>query len=111
MFGPEVLTAAGELDRAAVARLVFADPDKRRKLEGIIHPRVREQVAELVAAAAPDAIVVNDVPLLVEVGLADSYDLVLVVLATEETRLARLVRDRGMARGRGAGPDRRPGHG
>jgi dephospho-CoA kinase len=95
-FGAEVLTASGELDRLAVARLVFADPVKRQRLEGIIHPRVREQVARLVAAASEDAIVVNDVPLLVESGLAGAYDLVMVVLATEQTRLARLVRDRGM---------------
>jgi dephospho-CoA kinase len=95
-FGPDVLTEEGELDRAAVARLVFADPEQRHRLEEIIHPRVRDQVAALVAAAAPDAIVVNDVPLLVESGLAAAYDLVLVVLATEETRIDRLTRDRGM---------------
>ena len=95
-FGPEVLTEAGELDRAAVAHLVFADAERRRRLEEIIHPRVRARVVEIVAAAPRDSIVVNDVPLLVEAGMAKAYQLVIVVLASEETRIARLRRDRGM---------------
>jgi dephospho-CoA kinase len=95
-FGPEVLTEAGELDRAAVAYLVFADAERRRRLEEIIHPRVRARVVEIVAAAPRDSIVVNDVPLLVEAGMAKAYQLVIVVLASEETRIARLRRDRGM---------------
>jgi dephospho-CoA kinase len=96
-FGPAVLGADGGLDRAALGRLVFADPHRRRRLEEIVHPRVRARTAETVAAAPADAIVVNDVPLLVEAGLADRYDLVVVVLADEATRLTRLVGDRGMA--------------
>jgi dephospho-CoA kinase len=95
-FGPDVLTNDGALDRAAVARHVFADPDARRRLEQIVHPRVRARTAELVAAAPPDAIVVNDVPLLVESGLAASYDMVVVVLASVQIRVARLTRDRDM---------------
>jgi dephospho-CoA kinase len=95
-FGPAVLDAAGGLDRAAVGRLVFGDDVARRRLEGIIHPRVRARTAELVAAAPADAIVVNDVPLLVEAGLATGFALVLVVLAPEADRVARLARDRGM---------------
>jgi dephospho-CoA kinase len=95
-FGPEVLTEAGELDRAAVARLVFADAERRRRLEQIIHPRVGARVVEIVAAAPRDSIVVNDVPLLVEAGMAKAYHLVIVVLASEQTRIARLRRDRGM---------------
>ena len=85
------------MDRAAVAALVFHDKLARRRLERIIHPRVRQRTAQIVAEAPPDAVVVNDVPLLVEAKQASSYDLVIAVLADAETRVARLVRDRGMA--------------
>jgi dephospho-CoA kinase len=95
-FGPEVLASDGSLDRARLASLVFGDDAARRRLEGIIHPRVRERTAELIAAAPPDSVVVNDVPLLVEAGLAKAYELVIVVLADEKTRIERLVHDRGM---------------
>jgi dephospho-CoA kinase len=96
-FGGDVLDADGRLDRAALGRLVFADPGRRRRLEAIVHPRVRARTGELAAAAPPDAIVVNDVPLLVEAGLAERYDLVVVVLADAAVRVDRLVRDRGMS--------------
>ncbi|BCB88901.1 hypothetical protein Psuf_062140 [Phytohabitans suffuscus] len=96
-FGAGVLGADGGLDRPALGARVFGDDSARRRLEAIIHPRVRRRTAELVAAAAPDEIVVNDVPLLVEVGLAPTYHLVIVVEAAEATRVRRLVRDRGMA--------------
>jgi dephospho-CoA kinase len=95
-FGPGVIGADGELDRPAMAELIFADPTARTRLEKIIHPRVRARTAELAAAAAEDAIVVNDVPLLVEADLARSYPLVIVVLAPADERVRRLVRDRGM---------------
>ena len=95
-FGPRAMTASGEMDRAAIAEIVFGDEEKRRRLERIIHPRVRARSAEIVAAAPPDAVVVNDVPLLVEADLAKHYDLVIVVLADEAVRLDRLVRLRGM---------------
>jgi dephospho-CoA kinase len=95
-FGPEVLASDGSLDRAKLASLVFGDDAARRRLEGIIHPRVRDRTVELIAAAPPDAVVVNDVPLLVEAGLAKAYELVIVVLADEKTRVERLVHDRGM---------------
>ncbi|MFG3420738.1 dephospho-CoA kinase [Micromonospora sp. NPDC048063] len=95
-FSDRVLDAGGALDRAALGAVVFADEAARRRLEGIIHPRVRARTAELAAAAVPDAIVVNDVPLLVEVGLAPTYHLVIVVQTAVATRLARLARDRGM---------------
>jgi dephospho-CoA kinase len=85
------------MDRAKVAELVFGDDEKRRRLEAIIHPRVRERSTRMIAAAPPDAVVVNDIPLLVEAGLASSFDLVIVVLASEETRVARLVEQRGMS--------------
>jgi dephospho-CoA kinase len=93
-FGPRVLTADGDLDRPALAAVVFADPDARRRLDGIVHPLVRRRAGELELAAReadPDAVVVHDVPLLVETGQAASYDVVLVVEAAEEVRLPRLV--------------------
>jgi dephospho-CoA kinase len=90
-FGPEVLTADGDLDRPALAAVVFADPEARRRLDGIVHPLVRARAAELAAAVPAGSVVVHDVPLLVETGQAGSYDLVLVVQADPETRVARLV--------------------
>jgi dephospho-CoA kinase len=98
-FGPGVLGVDGALDRPALGRAVFGDEAARRRLEAIIHPRVRARSAELAVAAGPAAVVVHDVPLLVEAGLAASYHLVIVVHAGEATRLARLVRGRGMAEG------------
>jgi len=95
-FGAEILTADGELDRPALARRVFGDDEARARLEKIIHPRVRARSAELIAAAPPDAVVVNDVPLLVETGIAGAYELVIVVLADEDVRVGRLTADRGM---------------
>jgi dephospho-CoA kinase len=90
-FGPGVLTADGSLDRPALAGIVFADPAARRTLDAIVHPLVRARAAELEAVAPSGAVVVHDVPLLVESGQASSYDLVLVVQADPETRVARLV--------------------
>ncbi|MDT5038735.1 MAG: dephospho-CoA kinase [Micromonosporaceae bacterium] len=95
-FGDGVLTTDGALDRQALASRVFGDDGARRRLEEIIHPRVRARTAELVAAAPADAVVVNDVPLLVEAGLAPAYEVVVVVAADEQTRIGRLVADRGM---------------
>ncbi|WP_076467711.1 dephospho-CoA kinase [Micromonospora avicenniae] len=97
-FSPRVLAADGSLDRAALGAVVFADEAARRRLEAITHPRVRARTAELAAAAAPDAVVVNDVPLLVEVGLVPTYHLVIVVETAVPIRLERLARDRGMDR-------------
>ncbi|GAA0655755.1 dephospho-CoA kinase [Kitasatospora atroaurantiaca] len=96
-FGPGILQADGSLDRPALGALVFADPDRLAALNAIVHPLVRARSAELEAAAGPDDIVVHDVPLLTENGLAPLYDLVLVVDASDEVRLDRLVRLRGMA--------------
>jgi dephospho-CoA kinase len=90
-FGEGVLAADGSLDRAALAALVFADPEARRQLDAIVHPLVRARATELAVAAPPDAVVVHDVPLLVETDQASSYDLVLVVEADPTTRVSRLV--------------------
>lgn len=96
-FGPGVLDAAGVLDRAALARIVFNDAHARAELEAIIHPRVRQRARELTAAQEDDAIVVQDIPLLAETGGAPSFHLAIDVEAPRELRLERLV-ERGMAR-------------
>lgn len=96
-FGAGVLTATGELDRPAVARVVFADEASRRRLEAIIHPRVRARAAELEAGAPEDALVVHDIPLLVETGQTDSFDAVIVVDTPVEVQVDRMVRLRGMS--------------
>jgi dephospho-CoA kinase len=88
-FGDGVVTD-GRLDRAELARIVFSDERARADLNAIIHPLVGQRSEELAAAAPPDAVVVYDVPLLVESGLANRYDLVVIVLASEQLRLARL---------------------
>jgi dephospho-CoA kinase len=90
-FGEQVLRDDGSLDRPALAAVVFADPEARRRLDGIVHPLVRARAAELAAAVPDDAVVVHDVPLLVETGQAGSYDVVLVVQADPEVRVHRLV--------------------
>jgi dephospho-CoA kinase len=97
-FGPEVLTDDGALDRPAMGAIVFADESARRKLEAIIHPRVRQRGAELEMAAADRAVVVHDIPLLAETGQAGSFDAVLVVDVPVETQIERMVRLRGMSR-------------
>jgi dephospho-CoA kinase len=97
-FGREVLTTQGEMDRPAVGAIVFADEEARRRLEAIIHPRVRAAGAELEAAAPPGALVVHDIPLLAETGQASAFDAVLVVDVPVETQVARMVELRGMTR-------------
>ncbi|MFI8461302.1 dephospho-CoA kinase [Kitasatospora sp. NPDC085464] len=96
-FGPQVLREDGALDRPALGAVVFADPERLKALNAIVHPLVRARSAELEAAAAPDAVVVHDVPLLAENGLAPLFDLVVVVDVADEVRVDRLVRLRGMA--------------
>lgn len=96
-FGPEVLRADGSLDRAALASVVFADEERRKRLNAIVHPRVRAWMAERAAAAPEGSVVVQDIPLLVEGGLAPLFDFIVVVDADDDTRITRLVRDRGMA--------------
>jgi dephospho-CoA kinase len=95
-FGDEVVDPAGELDRRALAAIVFADGEARRDLEAIVHPEVRRRLAQAIEAHAADDIVVIDSPLLVEAGHGESVQLLVVVTAPEEARLARLAADRGM---------------
>jgi len=94
-FGPEVLTSDGELDRARVGAIVFADEDQRRVLEGIVHPLVFERIVQLERVAPEGALVVHDIPLLAESGRADTFDAVVVVDAPRELQVERMVRDRG----------------
>jgi dephospho-CoA kinase len=97
VFGPDVVGPDGELDRAEMGRRVFGDDQARARLEQIIHPRVRERAAEIEAAAGDDAIVVHDIPLLVETGQAGSFDVVLVVDASPDVQVQRLVEHRAMS--------------
>ena len=96
-FGPGVVGRDGELDRAALARIVFADGAALDELNAIVHPLVGSRSAELAAAVPPGAVVVHDIPLLAENGLADRFDTVVVVEADREIRLARLA-ERGLTR-------------
>jgi dephospho-CoA kinase len=97
-FGPDVIGADGELDRARLGDIVFADQQKLASLNAIVHPRVGARMRELEHAAGPSSIVVHDVPLIAENGLADAYDLVVVVDVSPRIQLDRLVRHRGMSR-------------
>lgn len=97
-FGPEILTAEGDLDRPQLGRIVFGDETKRKALESIVHPLVFERYAELEAAAPPEAVVVHDIPLLAESGRADTFDAVIVVETPAEVQVERMLRDRGWTR-------------
>ena len=96
-FGQDILDPHGALDRGRLAQRVFSDEQARARLNGIVHPRIGARTRELMEAAVEDAIVVHDVPLLVENDLGANYHLVLVVDAPLETRIHRLVRTRGMS--------------
>ncbi|HLS76469.1 MAG TPA: dephospho-CoA kinase [Nocardia sp.] len=95
-FGPGILAEDGSLDRPALAAVAFADEESRKKLNAITHPLVGKRTAELIAAAPADAIVVQDIPLLVENGLAPLMNLVLIVDVPAEERIRRLVEFRGV---------------
>lgn len=96
-FGPTVLTTAGDLDRQALAGIVFDDEAARRRLETIVHPLVRRRAAEIEAIAPPGAVVVHDIPLLVESGQAADFDVVVVVDVDEAVQRERLRERRGMS--------------
>ncbi len=91
-FGPEMLAADGSLDRAAVAQQVFADESARRRLESIIHPLVRSRAAALERSSPAGSVVVHVIPLLVETGQQDKFDVVVVVDLPEDVQVERLIR-------------------
>ena len=96
-FGPEVVRD-GQLDRARLAQIVFADPLARNDLERIVHPAVRARAAELERAADDAAVVVHVIPLLVETGQHQGFDLVVTVDADHETQIQRLMLRDGFSR-------------
>jgi dephospho-CoA kinase len=89
-FGDTVLTD-GEIDRSTLAEIVFQDEDQRKKLEGIIHPLVREAAESLMKKLPADSVVINQIPLLVETNGAKRFDHVITVSASEELRRQRLL--------------------
>jgi len=95
-FGDDVLSN-GRLDRAALGKIIFSDPEARGDLERIVHPAVRSRAAELERAAAPDAIVVHVIPLLVETGQQNGFDVVVVVDVDQETQVRRLLDRNGLS--------------
>jgi dephospho-CoA kinase len=101
VFGPDVVGSDGALDRSRLGDVVFADNEKLTALNAIVHPRVGARMRELEDAAGPGSVVVHDVPLIAENGLADAYDLVVVVDVPPRIQLDRLVRHRGMSREQG----------
>ena len=98
IFGPGVLRPDGSLDRPALGEIVFADPDLRARLNAIVHPKVAARMSELEQAAGTAGIVVHDVPLIAENGLAGGYDVVVVVDAPRRAQADRLMRHREMTR-------------
>ena len=95
-FGEEILDTAGRLDRARLGAIVFRDPERREELNGIVHPLVRQRAAAVISEAPAGAVVVQDIPLLVETGQQSSFHLVVVVDAAADVRVERMVRHRGM---------------
>src|ERR1700755_2608048 len=95
-FGSDILQSDGSLDRPALAAKAFADDEARQKLNGIVHPLVGKRRAEIIASVPQDSVVVEDIPLLVESGMAPLFPLVVVVHADVEVRVRRLVDQRGM---------------
>jgi len=92
-FGPEFFLPDGEVNRSKLRRLVFADPEERSKLNAIVHPEVMKEINcrfEQLTTSAPDAMVVVDVPLLLEVGVAHRFDRVIVVYVTKSIQIERL---------------------
>jgi dephospho-CoA kinase len=97
-FGANVLAPGGELDREALASIVFADPAARRDLEAIVHPEVRRLFAEgCDVHRDTDRVVVFSAPLLVETGMHTAFDVLVVVSTPVATQVERLLRDRAMS--------------
>ena len=100
-FGTDILDGAGRLDRRRLAGIVFSDPERRRRLEGLTHPHVAQRIADELERLGADPgsasrIAVVDHPLIVETGQADRYDVLVVVLAPEALRVERVVAERGL---------------
>ncbi|OBH75513.1 dephospho-CoA kinase [Mycobacterium scrofulaceum] len=95
-FGDDILLPDGSLDRPALAAKAFRDDEARQKLNGIVHPLVGKRRAEIIESVPADSVVVEDIPLLVESGMAPLFPLVVIVYADVEVRLRRLVDQRGM---------------
>ncbi|NBY52079.1 MAG: dephospho-CoA kinase [Actinobacteria bacterium] len=93
-FGDAILTD-GEIDRAKLASIVFQDEAKRKELESIIHPLVRDAAESVMRKAPLDSVVINQIPLLVETNGAKRFDYVITVSASEQTRRSRLL-ERGL---------------
>ena len=96
-FGDGILLDDGTLNRPALAAVAFSDDDKRKTLNGIVHPLVGRRRAELIDAAADDAVIIEDIPLLVESQMAPLFPLVVIVHADEDVRVARLIEHRGFS--------------
>ncbi|MFI5511562.1 dephospho-CoA kinase [Mycobacterium sp. NPDC051804] len=96
-FGKGILQDDGSLNRPALASIAFSDDEKRKTLNGIVHPLVAHRRSELIAAAAEDAVIVEDIPLLVESGMAPMFPLVVIVHADEDLRVKRLIEYRGFS--------------
>ena len=100
-FGPQIMRD-GKLDRSQLGAIVFADPDARSDLERIVHPAVRARAAELELAADPDAVVVHVIPLLVETGQQEDFDVVVTIDVDHETQIQRLIARNGFSRAEAA---------
>lgn len=96
-FGTDILQPDGALNRPALAAVAFNDDEKRKTLNGIVHPLVAHRRSELIAAAADDAVIVEDIPLLVESQMAPLFPLVIIVHADEDVRVQRLIEYRGFS--------------
>lgn len=96
-FGAHILRSDGALDRPALAAIAFSDEDKRQTLNGIVHPLVAHRRSELIAAAGEEAVIVEDIPLLVESQMAPMFPLVAIVHADPEVRVKRLIEYRGFS--------------
>jgi dephospho-CoA kinase len=94
-FGEDILQDDGSLNRPALAAIAFSDDEKRKTLNGIVHPLVAHRRSELITAAAEDAVIIEDIPLLVESGMAPMFPLVVIVHADEDLRVKRLIEYRG----------------
>jgi dephospho-CoA kinase len=96
-FGSELFDVAGNLDRKALGLIVFSDAQKRKQLEDIVHPLVRNRVQELLTAVPVESMVIYTVPLLVEASVDLPFDVVVTVEAPDDVRIKRLVEARGLS--------------